>query len=62
MFTPKRSNPIMLEDDTVHTGHTHTQSLLLFATERKAPLCGCLESRKWSVTSVMVRLCRPLAP
>ena len=39
MFTPERSNPIMLEDDIGHTG-THAQNLLLFATERKPPLVG----------------------
>lgn len=48
----------MLEDDTVHT---HTQSLLLFATEKKGSSCGRPESRRWSVTPVAGDCC-PLAP
>lgn len=47
------------------TSATQAHTLRVYCSlpqERKPPLVGRLESRRWSVTSVMGGLCGPLAP
>lgn len=40
MFTPKQSNPIMLEDESVHTGTQKSRVYCSLPWKKQSPLVG----------------------
>lgn len=58
MFTPTQSNPIMPEDETVHTG-TQKPRVHCSLPWKKVSSCGRLDSGKWSVESVVLHCTAP---